>query len=53
LPPRQQFGAALDLFPAIGRHTATWLEYGATTITYFGDNGEVEIQSGISGFIEG
>lgn len=50
-------GAAVDLYPAVGRHTYVWLEAGpggATTTTWYGDNGTPTlIQSGIFGTIQG
>lgn len=48
--------AALDKYPAIGRHFYAWLENStaAGTTTWYGDNGTpTSVQSGLSGFIEG
>ena len=39
--------------PAVGRHTAVWLEWSQATSTFYGDNGTPTIiQSGIFGWME-
>ena len=46
--------ATVVTYPAIGRHFYAWLEYGATTTTFYGDAGAPTIaQSGISGWVDG
>lgn len=46
--------AQLKTYPAVGRHTAVWLERAASgTTTWYGDNGADGAQSGIHGVIWG
>ena len=48
--------AAVELFPGVGRHILTWLEYSGAnpTTTWYGDNNTPTIlQSGIFGSVEG
>lgn len=46
--------ASLNLYPAVGRHYYTALEYGGTADTFYGDNNTPTLlQSGIFGTIQG
>lgn len=48
--------ASLYIIPAVGVHFIAWIESGdgsATTQTYLGDNGGTQMQSGISGLLDG
>lgn len=46
--------AHLTKIPAVGYHFYAWLEYANTpTVTFYGDNGVVYLQSGMSGMIQG
>ena len=45
--------ASLRTYPAVGRHYATWLQWGTATMTGYGDDGGTNLQSGIYGTIEG
>ena len=46
--------AQLKTYPAVGRHTAVWLEKSASgTTTWYGDNAADGTQSGIHGVILG
>lgn len=39
-----------DGYPGLGYHYGTWLEYGATGATAYGDNNDVTKQTGIKGY---
>lgn len=49
---RSVFSAHLSTVPAIGRHLYTWIEFGSfsgSAVTFYGDNGTVNLQSGLAG----